>query len=116
MLNSAEGWHIYTKGASEIVLAQCTHMLGPNGVKTELSASKKVEIESSIIKTYADDAGSSAFGGEAGRSVAELRLRLGTWLDAKAPAPRERWHDPRPARPDPAKVPPVAALPAPTTR
>jgi len=55
MLNSAEGWHIYTKGASEIVLAQCTHMLGPNGVKTELSASKKVEIESSIIKTYADD-------------------------------------------------------------
>jgi Ca2+ transporting ATPase len=55
MVNSAEGWHLYTKGASEIVLAQCSHMLGPNGVKTELSASKKVEIESSIIKTYAED-------------------------------------------------------------
>jgi Ca2+ transporting ATPase len=55
ILNSAEGWHCYTKGASEIVLAMCTHMLGPNGVKTELSASKKVEIESSIIKNYADD-------------------------------------------------------------
>jgi Ca2+ transporting ATPase len=55
MLNSAEGWHLYTKGASEIVLACCTHMLGPNGVKTELSASKKVEIESSIIKNYAED-------------------------------------------------------------
>jgi Ca2+ transporting ATPase len=55
MLNSPEGWHLYTKGASEIVLANCTHMLGPNGVKTELSASKKVEIESSIIKTYAED-------------------------------------------------------------
>jgi hypothetical protein len=73
-------------------------------------------LRAGTIKTYADDAGSSAFGGEAGRSVAELRLRLGTWLDAQAPAPRARWHDPRPARPDPAKVPPVAALPAPTTR
>jgi hypothetical protein len=73
-------------------------------------------LRAGTIKTYADDAGSSAFGGEAGRSVAELRLRLGTWLDAQAPAPRERWYDPRPARPDPAKVPPVAALPAPTTR
>jgi hypothetical protein len=73
-------------------------------------------LRAGTIKSYADDAGSSAFGGEAGRSVAELRLRLGTWLDAQAPAPRARWHDPRPARPDPAKAPPVAALPAPTTR
>ena len=73
-------------------------------------------LRAGTIKTYADDAGSSAFGGEASRSVAELRLRLGTWLDAQAPAPRERWHDPRPARPDPSKVPPIAALPVPTTR
>ena len=73
-------------------------------------------LRAGTIKTYADDAGSSAFGDGAARSVAELRLRLGSWLDAQAPAPRARWHDPRPARPDPAKVPPVAALPAPTTR
>ena len=73
-------------------------------------------LQAGTIKTYDDDAGSSAFGDGAARSVAELRLRLGTWLDAQAPAPRERWHDPRPARPDPSKVPPIAALPVPTTR
>jgi hypothetical protein len=27
-------------------------------------------------------------------------MRLGAYLDAKAPAPKDRWHDPRPARPD----------------
>ena len=73
-------------------------------------------LRAGTIKTYADDAGSSGFGDGAGRSLAELRLRLGTWLDAQAPAPRERWHDPRPTRPDPSKVPPIAALPVPTTR
>ena len=73
-------------------------------------------LRAGTIKTYADDAGSSGFGDGAGRSLAELRLRLGTWLDAQAPAPRERWHDPRPARPDPSKIPPIAALPVPTTR
>jgi len=55
IVNSPEGWLLFTKGASEIVLAHCTHMMGPSGVKMELSASKKVEIETSIIKNYADD-------------------------------------------------------------
>jgi hypothetical protein len=73
-------------------------------------------LRAGTIKTYADDAGSSAFGGEAGRSVAELRLRLGAWLDAQAPAPRARWHDPRPTRQDPSHLRPIVALPAPTTR
>jgi hypothetical protein len=42
--------------------------------------------------------------------VAELRLRLGAWLDAQAPAPRARWHDPRPKVMDPAKIEPRTAL------
>jgi len=73
-------------------------------------------LRAGTIKTYADDAGSSAFGDGAARSVAELRLRLGAWLDAQAPAPRARWHDPRPTRQDPSHLRPIVALPAPTTR
>lgn len=46
-----------------------------------------------------DDAGASAFGADAHRSVTRLRERLGAWLDSKAPAARERWHDPRPPPP-----------------
>jgi len=48
------------------------------------------------VKRNDDDAGKSAFGPEAHRSVTSLRMRLGQWLDTKAPAPRECWHDPRP--------------------
>jgi hypothetical protein len=69
-------------------------------------------MKAGTIKTYADDAGSSAFGDGAARSVAELRLRLGVWLDAKAPAPRTRWHDPRPTRPDPSLIKPIKAISA----
>ncbi|MEY3959333.1 MAG: hypothetical protein RJA37_1936 [Verrucomicrobiota bacterium] len=69
-------------------------------------------MKAGTIKTFADDAGSSAFGDGAARSVAELRLRLGAWLDAKAPAPRTRWHDPRPARPDPSLIKPIKAISA----
>jgi Domain of unknown function (DUF4091) len=73
-------------------------------------------LRAGTIKTYADDAGSSAFGDGAARSVAELRLRLGAWLDARAPAPRARWHDPRPKVMDHTKLRPIVALPAPTTK
>jgi hypothetical protein len=70
-------------------------------------------LRAGTIKTYDDDAGSSAFGDGAARSVAELRLRLGAWLDAQAPAPRARWHDPRPRAQDPSRIKPISALPAP---
>ncbi|MFM9148654.1 MAG: hypothetical protein ACKORI_11225, partial [Verrucomicrobiota bacterium] len=51
------------------------------------------------------------------RSVAELRLRLGTWLDRHAlPTTRDRWHDPRPRAQDPTRVRPITALPAPTEK
>ncbi len=55
MVNSNSGWFLYTKGASEIVLGQCTHMLSSIGETVELSASKRTEIESMIIQKYADD-------------------------------------------------------------
>jgi hypothetical protein len=73
-------------------------------------------LRAGTIKTYADDAGSSAFGDGAARSVAELRLRLGTWLDAQAPAPRARWHDPRPRAQDPSRLKPISALPPPASK
>ena len=69
------------------------------------------------VRTYADDAGSSAFGDGAARSVAELRLRLGAWLDANAlPTTRDRWHDPRPRAQDPGRIKPISALPSPVNR
>jgi hypothetical protein len=73
-------------------------------------------LRAGTIKTYADDAGSSAFGDEAVRSVAELRLRLGAWLDAHAPAPQARWHDPRPRAQAPNSIKPIGALPPPAAQ
>ena len=63
------------------------------------------------VRADADDAGSSDFGGGTADSIAQLRLRLGTWLDAHSPAPRERWHDPRPRPLDPSKIPKIEPLP-----
>jgi hypothetical protein len=59
------------------------------------------------------DAGTSLFGADAHRAIISLRQRLGEWLDKKAPAPRDRWHDPRPATRDPAAVREIQALPIP---
>jgi len=50
VLNSVEGWTVYTKGSSEIVLSLCTHILMPDGAAVELSPSKRSEIEASVIK------------------------------------------------------------------
>jgi hypothetical protein len=61
-------------------------------------------LRAAMKKKSEADAGDSLFGAEAHRTLTTLRHRLGTWLDAKAPAPRERWHDPRPAPRDPAAV------------
>ncbi len=64
-------------------------------------------------KTSEADAGTARFTAAANPALADLRRRLGGWLDGQAPATRERWHDPRPARHDPAKVKPIAVLPPP---
>jgi len=70
-------------------------------------------LRATLKKKSEADAGDSAFGAEAHRSLTALRLRLGAWLDAKAPAPRERWHDPRPTCRNPSKVREITPLPAP---
>lgn len=73
-------------------------------------------LRAGTTRTSSEDAGSSAFGREAGTSLSELRLRLGAWLDAQAPAARERWHDPRPAAFDPRRMLEITPLPAPASR
>jgi len=50
-----------------------------------------------LEKKSETDAGTSKFDSASAKTLEELRLRLGFWLDAKAPAPRDRWADPRPA-------------------
>jgi hypothetical protein len=70
-------------------------------------------LRAELKKKSEADAGDSLFRAETHRTVTQLRQRLGTWLDAKAPAPRDRWHDPRPNPQDPAKVRAITPLPAP---
>jgi hypothetical protein len=59
------------------------------------------------------DAGTSLYGTAAHHTLVALRQRIGSWLDLQAPAPRDRWYDPRPARRDPAAVREIEVLPAP---
>ncbi|EDY17452.1 hypothetical protein CfE428DRAFT_4969 [Chthoniobacter flavus Ellin428] len=67
-----------------------------------------------VLKKQSEaDAGDSLFGPEAHHTFVDLRQRLGAWLDAKAPAPRDRWHDPRPTPQNPNNVRKIAPLPAP---
>ncbi len=73
-------------------------------------------LRATLQKKSDADAGGSLFGPEAHQSLRALRLRVGAWLDEKTPAPRERWHDPRPARRDAAKVREISALPAPASQ
>ncbi len=66
-----------------------------------------------LEKDFATAAGRSRYGPDAGHALATLRQRLGHWLDLKAPAPRDRWHDPRPAVRDPAAAREIQVLPTP---
>lgn len=70
-------------------------------------------MHATLKKKSEADAGDSLFGPEAHHTLTALRQRLGEWLNTKAPAPRDRWHDPRPAPQDPDKVRPITALPPP---
>ncbi len=70
-------------------------------------------LRATLEKKSDADAGGSLFGPEAHQSLTALRLRLGHWLDAHSPAPRDRWHDPRPRPRDPSAVRTLTALPAP---
>ena len=57
-------------------------------------------LSATLVKKSEEDAGKSQFGKDTQPAFEALRLSLGAYLDAKAPAPKARWHDPRPARPD----------------
>jgi hypothetical protein len=70
-------------------------------------------LQAALQKKSEADAGDSLFGSEAHATLTGLHRRLGQWLDAKAPLPRERWHDPRPEPRDPSAVREIIALPAP---
>lgn len=61
-------------------------------------------MRASLDKKSEADAGTSLFNATAHQSLGALRLGLGEWLNAKAPKPREWWHDPRPAGRDASKV------------
>ncbi|MFO1438384.1 MAG: hypothetical protein U1F81_08680 [Verrucomicrobiaceae bacterium] len=56
------------------------------------------------MKKNEEDAGKSQFGIDTPPAFEALRMRLGAYLDAKSPAPKDRWHDPRPGRPDLSKA------------
>ncbi len=81
--------------------------------RASLGAAVLVEpgLRASLQKKSEADAGGSLFGVAAHRSLTVLRQRLGAWLDAQAPAPRECWHDLRPPAFDPAQVRAIAPLP-----
>jgi magnesium-transporting ATPase (P-type) len=51
----AQGYRLYTKGASEIVLGLCNQLLTLDGSVVELSPEKKADIESTIISAYATE-------------------------------------------------------------
>ncbi len=70
-------------------------------------------LRAAMKKKSEADAGDSLYGPEVHRTLTKLRQRLGTWLDAKAPTPRERWHDPRPANRDASKIRVISPLPTP---
>lgn len=69
-------------------------------------------LHSTLEKKSEADAGTFRFGTEARDSLAALRRRVGFWLDARAPAERDRWHDPRPAARDPEAVRAIQVLSA----
>ena len=85
-------------------LTMFTALSGESRESVAAAVMKEPGLHATTVKKNDDDAGKSAFGPEAHRSLTSLRMRLGQWLDAKAPAPRERRHDPRPGPRDASAV------------
>jgi len=61
-------------------------------------------LSATLVKKNEEDAGKSQFGKDTQPTFEALRMRLGTYLHSKAPVAKERWHDPRPVRPDVTKA------------
>ncbi|WP_395740201.1 hypothetical protein [Prosthecobacter sp.] len=81
-------------------LTQYTAVSGHSRAEVMAAVRELPGLSAVLVKRSEADAGRSQFGAETHEALKSLRLRLGSWLNAQAPAPRERWHDPRPARPD----------------
>ena len=76
-------------------LTMFTALSGESRESVAAAVLKEPGLHAITVRKDDDDAGKSTFGTEAHRSITSLRIRLGQWLGAKAPAPRTRWHDPR---------------------
>ena len=50
------GYRLFTKGASEIVLAKCTHIMAENGRIAALSEVDKKDILSNVVQSMASNA------------------------------------------------------------
>lgn len=50
------GWRLYSKGASEIILARCVSILGEDGNCTPLSEAEKQKLTKSVINKFASEA------------------------------------------------------------
>ena len=50
------GYRLFTKGASEIVLAKCTHIMAENGRIASLTEVDKKEILSNVVQNMASRA------------------------------------------------------------
>lgn len=70
-------------------------------------------LSATLVKRNEEDAGKSRFGAQTQPALEALRLGLGRYLDEKAPAFRERWYDPRPARPELTKARDLVPMAAP---
>ncbi|CAF5229199.1 unnamed protein product, partial [Rotaria magnacalcarata] len=50
-----QGYRLYTKGASEMVLAKCTSMIGENNQPKDLNENKRTRITHDVIEKMAND-------------------------------------------------------------
>lgn len=69
------------------------------------------DLNAKLVKKNEEDAGKSKFGPKTAEALDDLRMRLGTYLDSKSPAPKDRWYDPRPSRPNLQKAREIAPIP-----
>lgn len=79
-------------------LTQYTALCGHSRAEVMAAVRALPGLTATLVKKSEADAGRSQFGERTHAALQSLRMRLGQWLDARAPLVRDRWHDPRPAR------------------
>jgi hypothetical protein len=52
--------------------------------------------QAETVKQGDEDAGTARFSGRSLDAIQRLRVAIGQWIDSKAPADRDVWHDPAP--------------------